>query len=92
MPYQDNRDFMKSEFAQSVHQVSDQAKKVPYPPLQKPLPEGETVLIDLPDPAGIVLVEPDLAQLLRKRQSWRKFTKEPLSALELSFLLFATQG
>ena len=92
MPYQDNRDFMKSEFAQSVHQVSDQAKKVPYPPLQKPLPEGETVLIDLPDPAGILLVEPDLAQLLRKRQSWRKFTKEPLSALELSFLLFATQG
>ena len=92
MPYQDNRDFMKSEFAQSVHQVSDQAKKVPYPPLQKPLPEGEPVLIDLPDPAGIVLVEPDLAQLLRKRQSWRKFTKEPLSALELSFLLFATQG
>ena len=92
MPYQDNRDFMKSEFAQSVHQVSDQAKKVPYPPLQKPLPEGEPVLIDLPDPAGIVLVEPDLKQLLHERQSWRKFTKEPLSALELSFLLFATQG
>jgi len=92
MPYQDNRDFMKSEFAQSVHQVSDQAKKVPYPPLQKPLPEGEPVLIDLPDPAGIVLVEPDLAQLLRERQSWRKYSQEALTSLELSFLLFATQG
>ncbi len=92
MPYQENRDFMKSEFSESVHQVSDQAKKVPYPPLQKPLPAGDPVLIDLPDPAGIKLREPDLGQLLRERQSWRKYSQEPLTSLELSFLLFATQG
>jgi len=48
--YKYNRDFMKSDFAESVHDISDQAKKVPYPPLQKPLPEGDVVLIDLPDP------------------------------------------
>ena len=92
MPYKEHREFMKSEFSQSVHQVSDQAKKVPYPPLQKPLPEGTPTLINLPDPAGIELKEPDLGQLLQERQSWRKYSKEALSALELSFLLFATQG
>jgi len=92
MPYESNRAFMKSEFAQSVHQKSDQAQKVPYPPLQKPLPEGVGELIDLPDPEGIELKQPDLDRLLRERQSWRKYSAEPLSIRELSFLLFATQG
>lgn len=92
MPYESNRAFMKSEFAQSVHQKSDQAQKVRYPPLQKPLPEGTVKLIDLPDPEGIELEKSDLNRLLRERQSWRKYSAEPLSARELSFLLFATQG
>ena len=92
MSYPQQRKFMKSEFAQSVHKVSDQAKKVPYPPLQKPVPEGSPSLIDLPDPEEIVFEEAGFTALLKGRQSWRKFTKNPLNLLELSFLLFATQG
>ncbi|RLD00561.1 MAG: hypothetical protein DRI46_07180 [Chloroflexi bacterium] len=92
MPYTQNRQFMKSEFAESVHKVSDQAKKVPYPPLQKPVPAGSLPLIDLPDPQGTPLKKPDLTTLLKDRQSWRKFTAESLSLEELSYLLFASQG
>ncbi len=87
-----NRSFMKSDFAESVHQVSDQAKKMPRPPLQKPLPEGEPQLIDLPDPDPAILQKSSLDQLLRDRQSWRKYTSESLSQAELSYLLFSTQG
>jgi len=87
-----NRSFMKSDFAESVHKISDQAKKIPHPPLQKPLPEGEPQLIDLPDPNAAILQKSSLDQLLRERQSWRKYTSESLSQAELSYLLFSTQG
>jgi len=92
MPYEKNRQFMRSEFAGSVHKISDQAKKVPYPPLQKPVPEGSPALIDLPDPVRTPLMEPDLTRLLVSRQSWRKYTAEALSLQELSYLLFASHG
>ena len=92
MPYSKNRQFMKSDFADSVHKISDQAKKIPYPPLQKPIPEGSLPLIDLPDPEGIKFKQADFSSLVKNRQSWRKFTGEDLSLEELSFLLFATQG
>ena len=92
MSIKNNRNFMKSDFAESVHQISDQAKKVPYPPLQKELPEGKYQLIDLPEPDPGLLSKAEFNQLLRDRQSWRKYTKDPLSLAELSFLLFSTQG
>ncbi len=90
--YQLNRAFMKSEFAQSVHQESDQARGVPFPPLQKPLPEGDVVLVELPDPDPDRLVKPDFYRLLLERQSRRKFEPEPLSLEELALLLWSTQG
>jgi SagB-type dehydrogenase family enzyme len=90
--YQANRDFMKSDFAESVHQKSDQAKNLPYPPLQKPIPEGDHRLVSLPDPDPNRLVKPDFHRLLRERQSRRKFEPEPLSIEELSYLLWSTQG
>lgn len=92
MSIETNRQFMKSEFAQSVHKLSDQAKKVPYPALEKPLPKGEVVLIDLPDPDPGILARPEFDRLIHERQSWRKYTPEQLSLEELSYLLFSTQG
>ncbi len=92
MSFENQRNFMKSDFAQSVHQRSDQAKGVPYPPLQKPLPEGDLQLIDLPAPDEELAGNRDLFQLLKERQSWRQFSREPLSLPELSYMLFCTQG
>jgi SagB-type dehydrogenase family enzyme len=92
MTTENNRNFMKSDFAESVHQLSDQAKKVPYPPLQKELPEGKHTLIDLPEPDPSQIVKTDYDQLLHDRQSWREYSQDPLSLEELSYLLFSTQG
>jgi SagB-type dehydrogenase family enzyme len=92
MTIQERRQFMKSDFAESVHKISDQAQGVPYPPLQKPIPESDQVLIDLPDPDREIASKPDFYQLVLDRQSWRKFTDEKLSLDELSYLLFCTQG
>ena len=88
----ENRQFMKSSFAQSVHQRSDQAKGVPFPPLQKPLPPDEPQFVGLPDPNSVELVQSDLRKLLEKRESRRGYSPEALSLAELSFLLDATQG
>ena len=87
-----NRQFMKSDFAESVHERSDQAKGVPFPPLQKPLPEGEVQLIDLPDPDPGIIQKVEFHKLLRDRQSKRKYTAEFLSLAELAYLLWSTQG
>ena len=92
MSYAEKRQFMKSDFAESVHKISDQAKKVPYPPLEKPVPEGSLPLIDLPDAEQVEVSQPDFTSLLKNRQSWRKFTGENLSLAELSYLLYASQG
>jgi SagB-type dehydrogenase family enzyme len=92
MPYDSNRNFMKSEFAESVHQISDQAKKVPYPPLQKPVPGDTPALMHLPEPGQVELRKSHLSRLLQQRQSWRRYTDQPLALEELSYLLFATQG
>lgn len=87
-----NRKFMRSEFSESVHKVSDQAKGLPYPPLEKPLPEGDHQLVDLPEPDAELMAKPGLHRILQERQSRRKFSKDALSLNELSYLLWATQG
>jgi SagB-type dehydrogenase family enzyme len=75
-----------------VRQRSDQTKGVPYPALQKPLPEGEVKLIDLPESDPSIIKRDEFYGLLKDRQSWRKFTQESLSLEELAFLLWSTQG
>lgn len=87
-----NREFMKSDFAESVHERSDQAKGVPFPPLQKEIPEDASISINLPDPDPGLIQKKDYFQLLQDRQSWRQYSEEALSLEELSYLLFCTQG
>jgi SagB-type dehydrogenase family enzyme len=68
---------------------SDQNKELPCPPLETPQ-SGEA--IDLPDPAGLTLEPVSLAEAVNNRRSRRKFSRQPLSPEELSWLLWATQG
>lgn len=68
---------------------SDQDKELPCPPLETPQ-LGEA--IDLPDPAGINPGPVSLAEAINRRRSRRKFSPQPLSPEELSWLLWATQG
>ena len=92
MSEEKNRQSMKSDFAESVHQRSDQAKGLPFPPLQKELPGGEMELVELPEPDPEVAVKTEFYQLLKDRESRRQYTAESLSLAELSFLLYSTQG
>ena len=83
---------MKTDFAESNHERSDQAKGLPFPPLQKELPGGEVELLDLPQPDPGVVLKPEFYQLTTERESRRQYTAESLSLAELSFLLYTTQG
>ena len=86
-----NREFMKSVFGSMPGGVSDQSKGLPEPPLELPCP-AEAERIALPEPDKSLLCENDLFECLQTRQSRRRWTREPVSLAELSFLLWATQG
>lgn len=70
---------------------SDQKKKLPQPPMQKDYPK-EARLIDLVPPEEITIGDMPFRDVVNKRKSHRKFTDDPLTLEELSFLLWCTQG
>ncbi len=70
---------------------SDQKKGFPPPALQKNYP-NKVKLIDLIPPEEITIGNMSLRQVITKRESHRKFSDEPLTLEELSFLLWCTQG
>jgi SagB-type dehydrogenase family enzyme len=85
------RAFLKANWRLFDSAGTDQARKVPAPPQEKPAPQGAR-LVDLVGPADLTVGGLPLAEAIRRRQSRRKYTAEPLSLEEVSFLLYATQG
>ncbi len=86
------RNFLKNTFWMRGGRIeSDQLKKIPPPPLQKPYPENVT-LIDLIKPEDFNIGKMPMIDVINKRRSHRRFSKEPVTLEELSFLLWATQG
>jgi SagB-type dehydrogenase family enzyme len=76
--------------------VRDQYQGVPMPPFQKPYPM-DAPLVDLVAPGDLTAEtlccgQTTLIDAINARKSHRKFTAEPLSLAELSWLLWATQG
>jgi SagB-type dehydrogenase family enzyme len=69
---------------------SDQMLGLPQPLLETPYDEG--AMHPLPDPAEFEVPALDLWEAIVRRESIREFSNEPLSAAEVSYLLFATQG
>jgi len=86
---------MKSSFSteedEGEYELSDQQKKLPQPPLQKPYDENDKT-IDLPEVTDKILVRSNILDIINQRESHRKFTDDNLSLEELSFLLWCTQG
>ncbi len=68
-----------------------QARGLAPPPVQKPAPEGAT-LISLPPPESWRIPPCDLTSALGRRESRRRFRAASLSLEELSFLLWSVQG
>lgn len=87
------RDFLKDNLRQTVDfSQTDQSRKVPPPPLEKPIP---------PDAARFALParnewktigDIDIMEAIARRQSHRQFRQAALTLEELAFLLWATQG
>jgi len=86
------RKFLKSDLWEKFGAMqTDQQKRLPAPPLQKPYPEGAP-LLDLVAPADLTVGAMPLLDAINGRQSHRRFNDAKLSLEELSFLLWATQG
>lgn len=69
---------------------SDQQKKLPQPPLVKaPMRE---ISIELPNNFQDLKLNNDILSVINNRKSSRIYTQEQLSLLELSYLLWTTQG
>jgi SagB-type dehydrogenase family enzyme len=72
-------------------ETSDQQKGEPLPDRQKPCPPDASITA-LPDAEFAGLSDVKLVDGLLNRRSVRKYTSDSLTMMELSFLLFATQG
>jgi SagB-type dehydrogenase family enzyme len=70
---------------------TDQRAGIPAPPIEKPHPD-QVRLLDLVWPEQFTMGKTPVIDVIRTRESRRKFTNTTLSLEELSFLLWATQG
>lgn len=77
----------------SYHKNPESAQKqgLPQPPLELPYSPSAR-LIDLPAPEDLEVAAIDLRQAVEQRVSVRKYGNTPLSMVELSYLLWMTQG
>lgn len=89
------REFMKlpanlDDFVEQENYHTDQELKKPQPPLYKARIGSK--VIELPKNYTDLVLKNDILEVLYKRKSSRVYTEEPMSLLELAYLLWATQG
>jgi SagB-type dehydrogenase family enzyme len=91
--YNQYRYFLKDSIRKTVDfSKTDQSLGIPPPPIEKPYKSAQD-LIPLPASGGFGdLYRIDLQHAIRNRQSHRDFTAKAISLMDLSFLLWATQG
>ncbi len=69
----------------------DQSKGKPQPPIELEYDKSKHI-IDLPNPSSITVNDMDLRKTIENRKSVRKYSDQPLTLPELSWLLWCTQG
>ncbi|MBS6455623.1 MAG: hypothetical protein KH376_07770 [Holdemanella biformis] len=69
---------------------SDQDKKLPQPPLVKEAMRKES--IELPKNFDALQICSNFLDIINTRHSSRVYTQEPMSLLELSYILWTCQG
>lgn len=88
----EKRNFLKAwGWDERARTGTDMTRQVDQPLAQKRVPEDVT-LIDLVSPKDLTSGSMPLIETIRKRKSRRKYTDDPLTLEELSFLLWSTQG
>lgn len=87
-----NRYFLKDSVRKTINFANtDQNRGISPPPLEKPY-SADKPLIKLQDAPWEEKFDLKLSDAIRSRESRRRYSGEPLTLLELSFLLWATQG
>jgi SagB-type dehydrogenase family enzyme len=87
-----NREFLKADLWDEWDSLQlDQRDGVPHPDIQKPHP-ADSKIIELIPPDQLAMGTMPVIEAIRKRQSHRSYTGDPISLGELSYLLWATQG
>lgn len=89
--YEQQRKFLKSNFSEFNNKETDRAKGVPVPVSVKAYDSVDKV-IPLPLVSNKVITNGDIYQCIKERRSTRFYAEEPINLLELSYLLWATQG
>jgi SagB-type dehydrogenase family enzyme len=89
-----HREFLKDTLRKEYDfSKTDQHRGVPAPPIQKPFyPNAHRVPLPSPEEYEGSIQGADLLSAIVRRESRRHYLTDPLSLVELSFLLYSTQG
>jgi len=87
----ETRRLLKTRFPELLDYTTPRRAGEPRPEMQKQC-SGDAEIVDLPQAAEAPARSVSLAEAIASRKSHRKFSREPLSLAELSYLLWATQG
>ena len=85
------RELLKSNWYLLDTIQSPESQKLDRPPFDQPVPDT-AILTKLPDPAGLELGSVLFRDITATRRSRRRYSAEPISLEELSFLLWASHG
>lgn len=89
--YEQQRNFLKSNFDEFKNIKTDKMKGIPQPPIVKSY-DSLSNIINLPEISEDVVKEQSIYQCIKERRSTRFYDNELISLEELSYLLWATQG
>lgn len=89
--YEQQRNFLKSNFHEFKHIKTDKIKGIAQPPIVKPF-DSDALIIDLPKVSKDVVSKDNIFDCIDQRRSTRFYSEDTVSLEELSYLLWATQG
>ena len=89
----EQREFLKDSLRLTIDfRFTDQQIGLQPPEIQKPIQPQQSIIKLPPHTNRESLRETSLYTAIHKRRSHRRFSAEPINLIELSFLLWATQG
>lgn len=91
--YDQYRYFLKDSIRKTIDFLkTDQSLGIPPPPIEKPYKSNQDLISLMPYSSLQDLYRIDLHYAIKNRQSHRNYTTKPMSMMDLSYLLWATQG
>lgn len=89
--YEEQRNFLKSNFGEFRKIKTDKMKGIPQPSIVKHYDSFSNV-INLPKVSENIIKKENIYQCIKERRSTRFYSDESITLKELSYLLWATQG